>query len=44
MNRNEILDNFYCLKCGICSFVATYVSGIMHPFDLIKTRFQSILF
>ena len=43
MNRNEAIDNFYCLKCGVCSFVATYISGIMHPFDLIKTRFQSIL-
>lgn len=46
-NHNNVetnIDKFYCLKCGICSFFATYFSGVMHPFDLIKTRFQSILF
>jgi hypothetical protein len=31
----------YSLKCGIASFIATYIAGVMHPLDLIKTRFQS---
>lgn len=44
MTKNEDIDYFYSLKCGLCSFVATYISGVMHPFDLIKTRFQSIPF
>jgi len=26
----------------MASFVATYIAGVMHPLDLIKTRFQSI--
>ena len=29
------------LKCGVASFAANYISGILHPFDVIKTRFQS---
>lgn len=41
-NEEKDIDPFYCLKCGVCSFFATYISGVMHPFDLIKTRFQSI--
>lgn len=41
MNKNEDIDRFYSFKCGLCSFLATYISGVMHPFDLIKTRFQS---
>lgn len=41
MNKHEKVDRFYSLKCGFCSFIATYISGVMHPFDLIKTRFQS---
>ena len=44
MSRNEDIDRFYSFKCGLCSFVATYISGVMHPFELIKTRFQSIYF
>ena len=28
-------------KCGLASFVANYIAGILHPFDVIKTRFQS---
>ncbi len=44
MNQNEDIDPFYCLKCGLCSFFATYISGVMHPFDLIKTRFQSFYY
>lgn len=31
----------YSIKCGVASFVATYIAGIMHPLDVIKTRFQS---
>ena len=42
MSNNEDIDRFYSFKCGLCSFVATYISGVMHPFELIKTRFQSI--
>jgi hypothetical protein len=30
-------------KCAISSFVANYIAGILHPFDVIKTRFQSNL-
>ena len=29
------------IKCGIASFVAIYIAGILHPFDVVKTRFQS---
>jgi hypothetical protein len=29
------------LKYLTASFVATYCSGVVHPLDLIKTRFQS---
>ena len=31
----------YTLLCGLSSFVATLASGIVHPLELIKTRFQS---
>lgn len=31
----------YSIKCGVASFVATYIAGVMHPLDVIKTRFQS---
>jgi len=44
MTKNEDIDKFYSLKCGVSSFIATYVSGVMHPFDLIKTRFQSTVY
>ena len=30
-------------KCGIASFAANYIAGILHPFDVIRTRFQSNL-
>ena len=39
MNSEE---NHYSLKCGVSSFLATYIAGILHPLDLLKTRFQSI--
>ena len=32
----------YTLLCGTASFVATFASGIIHPLELIKTRFQSM--
>lgn len=32
----------YSIKCGLASFIATYIAGVMHPLDLIKTRFQSM--
>jgi len=35
-------DGGYSLGCAINSFVSTYIAGIMHPLDVIKTRFQSI--
>lgn len=28
-------------KCAVASFTANYITGILHPFDVIKTRFQS---
>jgi hypothetical protein len=34
-------DHKYSLKCGVNSFVATYIAGVLHPLDLVKTRFQS---
>lgn len=36
-------DLWHSLTCGICSFASTYIAGIMHPLDLIKTRYQSTL-
>jgi hypothetical protein len=39
MNNHEI--KFKDLKCAVASFIANYISGILHPFDVIKTRFQS---
>lgn len=30
-------------KCAVASFTANYIAGILHPFDVIKTRFQSII-
>lgn len=39
MNLSE--DSYRNFKCGIASFFANYVAGILHPFDVIKTRFQS---
>lgn len=31
----------FSLKYIAASFFATYFSGVVHPLDLIKTRFQS---
>jgi len=32
----------YMLKCGTASFLSTCISGgMLHPLELIKTRFQS---
>jgi solute carrier family 25 folate transporter 32 len=31
----------FSLKYIAASFFATYVAGVVHPLDLIKTRFQS---
>lgn len=39
MNQRE--DSYRNFKCGIASFLANYIAGILHPFDVIKTRFQS---
>ena len=36
-------DETYSIGCAINSFVSTYISGILHPLDIIKTRFQSII-
>jgi hypothetical protein len=33
--------NIFSLKYIAASFVATYFSGVVHPLELIKTRFQS---
>jgi hypothetical protein len=40
MTPNSQLDVF-SLKYMAASLFATYFSGVMHPLDLIKTRFQS---
>lgn len=39
----ESTDVLYPLKCGLSSFIATYISGVMHPLDVVKTRFQSMI-
>jgi hypothetical protein len=39
MSESEI--PFRNVKCGMASFVANYIAGLLHPFDVIKTRFQS---
>lgn len=39
--KNE--DMYYSVKCGLSSFIATYIAGVLHPLDLLKTRFQSTL-
>jgi hypothetical protein len=31
-------------KCAFASFVANYIAGLLHPFDVIKTRFQSWIY
>jgi hypothetical protein len=33
--------DLFSIKYVVASFFATYLSGVMHPLDLIKTRFQS---
>lgn len=33
--------DIFSLKYVAASFAATYFSGVVHPLDLIKTRFQS---
>jgi len=35
-------DETYSLGCALNSFVSTYIAGVLHPLDVIKTRFQSI--
>lgn len=40
MNKQPSYDLF-SIKYVAASFFATYFAGIMHPLDLIKTRFQS---
>lgn len=36
--------NIFSFKYIAASFVATYFSGVVHPLELIKTRFQSKAF
>jgi len=33
--------DIFSLKYVTASFFATYFSGIVHPLDIVKTRFQS---
>lgn len=33
--------NIFSMKYIAASLFATYFSGVMHPLELIKTRFQS---
>lgn len=37
----KVSDETYSFACAINSFVSTYISGLVHPLDVIKTRFQS---
>jgi len=39
MSKEEV--SYRNFKCAISSFIANYIAGILHPFDVIKTRFQS---
>lgn len=41
MSKSDVLD-LLSIKYIASSFMATYFSGIVHPLDVIKTRFQSI--
>ena len=33
--------NIFSFKYVAASFTATYFSGVVHPLELVKTRFQS---
>lgn len=33
--------DIFSIKCIAASFVATYFSGVVHPLEIIKTRYQS---
>jgi hypothetical protein len=33
--------NRYSLLCGAASFIATFITNVLHPFEVIKIRFQS---
>ena len=33
--------NMHSALCGLASACSTFVTNILHPFELIKTRFQS---
>lgn len=39
--NNQSDYGLFSLSCIAASFFATYLSGVLHPLDLIKTRFQS---
>jgi hypothetical protein len=39
--HSERKIDIFSMKYVAASFFATYFSGVMHPLDLIKTRFQS---
>jgi len=42
MKNEQIEIKYMAFKCSVASFVANYIVGILHPLDVIKTRFQSI--
>lgn len=44
MNEKEmrLRLNLHSVLCGVASACSTFVTNILHPFELIKTRFQSI--
>lgn len=41
MPTQSAQDFKYTLLCGLSSFIATFASNIVHPLEIIKTRFQS---
>jgi hypothetical protein len=41
MSNNLESDGKYSFKCGLNSFISTYIVGVLHPLDVIKTRIQS---
>lgn len=41
MIEQQSLSQPYQMKFFASSFIANCISGLMHPLDLIKTRFQS---
>jgi hypothetical protein len=41
MNKNSENYQLNSVKYAFASFMATYLSGVVHPLEIVKTRFQS---